>query len=339
MSTTRSHRWVIVLAAGDGTRLLSFTTHATGRPIPKQFYALRGRRSMLQEALDRAKRLVPHERIVTIVAAQHREWWETELSDFPPDNVVIQPQNRGTAAGVLLPLLLIHAKDPGAEVVIMPSDHFVDRNDLLSSAVEEALLESSKSGDRIVLLGVTPEEADPDYGWILPAGNRKTSASRRVTAFVEKPDSNAARDLMRRGALINAFLLAAGSRSLLRLYRRQPHLLKAFRSIVMERTTGTLDGAVLSRLYKGIQSLDFSRDLLQSASVEGLWVLPIPSCGWSDLGTPERVVECLGRSKGPSLEGFGPPAAVDLAEVAEPGAASSALAAFPWAVCEGGTSA
>ncbi|MBZ0112472.1 MAG: NTP transferase domain-containing protein [Thermoanaerobaculia bacterium] len=295
---TKAHRWVIVLAAGDGNRLRSFTSRATGKPTPKQFFALPGRRSMLQETLDRARRLVPHERIVVVVAAQHREWWETELQDLPPDNVVVQPQNRGTAAGVLLPLLVIDARDPKAEVVIMPSDHFVGRTDVFTSAIEEALVEAVGSKDRIVLLGVAPETDDPDYGWILPVGTPASGASTKVMAFVEKPDARSARELMRRGALVNAFLIAARSRALLRLYDPQPRLLETLRPIVAASVVGTSDAAALARSYESMENLDFSRDLLQLSPLDGLRVLPIPPCGWSDLGTPERLVACLDRSSG-----------------------------------------
>jgi len=31
------HLWVIVLAAGDGTRVAALTTDASGGPVPKQY--------------------------------------------------------------------------------------------------------------------------------------------------------------------------------------------------------------------------------------------------------------------------------------------------------------
>jgi hypothetical protein len=50
--------------------------------------------------------------------------------------------------------------------------------------------------------------------------------------------------------------------------------------------------ADVSELYASIAAVDFSRDLLQGA--EGLLrVLPVPACGWTDLGTPRRVLACL----------------------------------------------
>jgi alkanesulfonate monooxygenase SsuD/methylene tetrahydromethanopterin reductase-like flavin-dependent oxidoreductase (luciferase family) len=40
--------------------------------------------------------------------------------------------------------------------------------------------------------------------------------------------------------------------------------------------------------------LDFSRDILQGQE-STLRVLKVADCGWSDLGTPERVAEALAR--------------------------------------------
>jgi hypothetical protein len=41
-------------------------------------------------------------------------------------------------------------------------------------------------------------------------------------------------------------------------------------------------------LYQRMPELDFSRDLLEGRE-RALRVLEVPPCGWSDLGTPNRV--------------------------------------------------
>jgi mannose-1-phosphate guanylyltransferase len=54
------------------------------------------------------------------------------------------------------------------------------------------------------------------------------------------------------------------------------------------------DSMALAALYQGLPTVDFSHDVLErQASV--LRVVPVPNCGWSDLGTPERVAETLRR--------------------------------------------
>jgi mannose-1-phosphate guanylyltransferase len=190
--------------------------------------------------------------------------------------------------GILLPLLSIQTRDPEAVVVIMPSDHAVAREDRLTTALKRALAAISLSPDRIILLGVEPERPDPEYGWILPE-SQTGAGLRRVKAFFEKPSARKATKLIRRGALVNTLLVAAHSAALVELFQCQRKLLTT-----MRRLTSYADQAVLRQRYRHLPDLDFSRDVLERRP-QSLWVLPVAACGWSDLGTPERVFEHLGR--------------------------------------------
>src|SRR5690242_16689165 len=93
--------WAIVLAGGDGTRLRSLTMDEVGQSVPKQYCSLRGGPSLLNEALRRAEMITSLARVCTVVAQQHRRWWAQSLAGLPRDNVIAQPQNRGTANGML----------------------------------------------------------------------------------------------------------------------------------------------------------------------------------------------------------------------------------------------
>jgi len=46
--------------------------------------------------------------------------------------------------------------------------------------------------------------------------------------------------------------------------------------------------------YARLQVSDLSPDVLDR-STDSLRVLPVPPCGWSDLGTPERLARCTAR--------------------------------------------
>jgi mannose-1-phosphate guanylyltransferase len=101
----RQRTWGLVLAAGDGTRLATLTTDANGRSVPKQFCSLNGGRSLLEDAMHRARHIVPRDRLCAIVAADHRRYWQRTLWTLPSSNVIVQPRNRGTAHGILLAVL------------------------------------------------------------------------------------------------------------------------------------------------------------------------------------------------------------------------------------------
>jgi mannose-1-phosphate guanylyltransferase len=66
---------------------------------------LRGGRSLLREALQRAETIASPANRCIVVAPHHRHWWDAELAAEPESNVIVQPSNRGTANGILLPLL------------------------------------------------------------------------------------------------------------------------------------------------------------------------------------------------------------------------------------------
>jgi mannose-1-phosphate guanylyltransferase len=280
--------WVVILAAGEGNRVKDLTHDRRGRCAPKQYSVIDGRSTLLEATLERAKKIAPPERIVAVVARQHRRWWGTELTDLPARNIIVQPENRGTAAGVLLPVLWVTAHDPDARLVILPSDHGVASEAILHDAITGAAACAPGSDSELVLLGVKPVKPETDYGWIVP-GSAHSGRLRRVSCFHEKPDPAAASALIAEGGLLNSFIVAAGGRFLLdRFESALPQLWRRFQPTPCGDENGFWTDTELSRLYRSVPSLDFSKDLLERRT-DGLWVYPMPDCGWLDLGTPERL--------------------------------------------------
>jgi mannose-1-phosphate guanylyltransferase len=296
-----SHNWVVALAAGDGNRLRSVTTTGTGDAVPKQFCSLRGGPSLLLETLERAESVAAPERICVVVASQHRRWWRSMLSSTRSANVIVQPMNRGTANGILLPLLHIEARDPDARIVILPSDHYVRDEPILVTALESALGRLDNEAEEIILLGIHPERAEPDLGYIIP-GLADGPGFCRVVRFVEKPSELLAHHLVEAGGLWNAFILVARMGALLSLFAsRHPHMVATMRSAIGCDGGRADDKNTMFEIYRELPVTDFSRHLLSGAEAF-LRVFRVEQCGWSDLGTPERLVKTLR-----SLPGNTPP--------------------------------
>src|SRR5882672_10237347 len=131
--------FAIVLAGGDGTRLSGLTTTRAGVRVPKQFCSLAGGPTLLRQTVERAAALVPRAQILAVVSEGHRQWWRDELADLPPENVLVQPANRGTAAGILVGALAIARRAPGARLLVLPSDHYVGDEATLRGAFRTAL--------------------------------------------------------------------------------------------------------------------------------------------------------------------------------------------------------
>jgi mannose-1-phosphate guanylyltransferase len=281
----RLNTWALVLAGGAGSRLHGMTKNSHGVVVPKQFCSLQGGPSLLQEALQRAAAVAPMQRVCTVVAQQHRQWWSDMLSYLPEENVVVQPQNRGTAYGVLLPLVRIAERDPDATVVMLPADHYLSDEDVMIESLREAALHASLDRDSIYLLGVQPDEADPELGYILPA-IRSSDKPAGVLRFIEKPTLSRAKSLLAQGALWNSFIMAGTARALMQLFDgRYDAAIAAMRGA---------NSPALGSLYEGLRDVDFSRDVMQG-NESRLRVVTVPNCGWTDLGTPKRIGTTLER--------------------------------------------
>lgn len=286
-------QWAIILAAGEGKRLESFRVGETERPIPKQFRSLDGQGSMLEWTIQRAVALVPMERIVCIVAEEHRCWWQSQLHDLPATNIVVQPSNKGTAAGILLPLFTVLKRDRLASVLILPSDHFVDDEKELGGALREAYRLARVNDRKVVLIGIEAGADVADYGWILPRTAADAAVTNGVLAFSEKPDPVTARRLQGQGALVNSLIMAATGMALLKLFTEAvPALVSQFFCQWLADDGGL---SHTRQLYAELSPCDFSREVLERKP-ESLLVHPAPSsCGWIDLGTPARMSRFLDR--------------------------------------------
>jgi mannose-1-phosphate guanylyltransferase len=287
-------RWALVLAGGEGSRLQSLTTLASGLAVPKQFCSFGGGPSLLNDALKRASVIAPPERACAIVSEHHARWWQSLPMSLPSENLIVQPCNRGTAIGILLPLLQILHRDPGASLVVLPSDHYVRNEAVLANSLRTAMREVERRNERIVLLGLTPEDADPELGYIVPMGEGGPAA-REVGQFIEKPSAVSAKALIERGGLWNSFIFAARGQTLLRAFEaRCPDVVESLRHVISSGDGEATERANLAAVYERVPCLDFSRDVLET-SLRYLTVAAVPPCGWSDLGTPRRVAETFTR--------------------------------------------
>jgi len=277
-------KWVVLLAAGEGTRVRKLTSGPDGIEVPKQFYAWGGSESMLQWTLKRSAGVAPEERTVAVVAGHHKRWWKDQLAELPDRNILVQPRNRGTGAGILYPVLEILRRDPDATVAVMPTDHHVAHEPRLQAAISEAFEAVDRDRGRVVLVGIEPRHWENGYGWIVPSGPSK--GIQKVDTFVEKPDQVRGKGLMQAGALMNSFIFVGTARAIHGLYADTAPEVARRLGIWQQAVSRT--AARLESLYEAMPSCDFSREVLER-SCASLAVVRAHDCEWTDLGTPDRV--------------------------------------------------
>jgi mannose-1-phosphate guanylyltransferase len=291
MRSQQGNVWAVLLAGGDGQRLKS-ATNAQGVPTPTQYCSLNGGPSPLHLSLRRALAVSSRERIVAVVTEAHRTWWEREFVALPRTNIVVQPCNRGTGLGVLLPLLVIAKSDPEAGVICIPSDHYVEHEEVLAEAMRQVTSAGVLSSDKITMLGMSPNAPDSGFGYLSPAPD-SGFGMRPVLKFTEKPNEAMAAELIRAGSLWSSGIFAGRISRLVDLYSRvAPGLTFDLKRILEYWPDAFPYCAKLASLYARHPPLDFARDVLQKHP-DRLQFLAVPPCGWSDVGTPERLAKIL----------------------------------------------
>jgi mannose-1-phosphate guanylyltransferase len=267
----RTSLWAVVLAGGEGARL--------------------------GQTLDRVGLLVPPERTVVVTLHAHARYVERELGATRHPHVLSQPESRGTAAGILLAAQWIAARDLGATLVCVPSDHLVVEGAAFMEHLADLAAFAEREPRRIVLLGAPPTHPETEYGWIEPGdpvGQTAGGPVRAIRRFHEKPARELASALVRRGALWNTFVFAARVPVLLSAGRECAPALYDRLAALRAFAGGEHEPWARRQAYALAPTVDFSRAVLE-ACPQMLAVSELPGLTWCDLGSPERVVTTLTR--------------------------------------------
>ncbi len=299
--TDGSIRCGIILAAGEGNRLRPFVEKLRGCALPKQYVNFIGRRSMLEHTFCRAQKMIPADRLFTVVSESHLEHPAVtkQLSSLPTACVIQQPGNRDTGPGLLLPLAHLYKRYPDSTVVVFPSDHFILEEDLFMAYVDQACHIVEHNPAKIVLLGIQPSEAESEYGYIVPGEKLRgslPSGAHEVCRFIEKPGRDVARDLVSCGGLWNTLVMVFRAKTFFNAVSRiAPLLYASFERI--RRAVGTPSVAELVKeVYRHIHSVNLSKGLLEQLPLErpaALCVLPVRGIHWSDWGSAQRIFHVL----------------------------------------------
>jgi mannose-1-phosphate guanylyltransferase len=259
--------WSIVLggAHGAGRRPPIHSPDAPERADDSQ-------RSLLRRTLDRVRLAIAPQRTVVVTVKNQAGHLAEGLDGVPVRRVLVQPEDKGTAASILLPAHWIHWEDPDAIVTVFPSDRFVGDEPRLVKHVSDVVEVVRAQPGRLVLVGAPPTEPEPDYGWIEPGEIVSWSPAgdpiSRVQQFWENPSALAARACLEKGWLWNTSVLVARASLLLELGRQFLAQLNERLSLIFPFKDTELESWALRQAYGLSQKMNFSRAVLE----------PCPSC-------------------------------------------------------------
>src|SRR5215208_2061736 len=200
--TSASDRFVIIMAGGKGERFWPVSREKT----PKQLITLLGKKSFLQQAVERVLPVVPLKNIFIITNEAQAAEVRKQLPKLPRDNVVAEPVGRDTCAAVTLGAALVGARSTTGVMAVLPADHVIPEAKKFQQVLADAFDLASR-GRAIVTIGIKPNEPATGYGYIhvgeeLPSphgAKRYKTTFFRAERFVEKPNFEKALEYVNSG--------------------------------------------------------------------------------------------------------------------------------------------
>jgi len=272
----------IVLCGGTGTRLWPLSR----KSYPKQFAEVLGKESLFKAAARRfcgpgfaAPLMVTNDAFRFIVTEQ------LAACEIAPAGILIEPEGRNTAAAAAAAALWLESHDPGAMLLLVPSDHAIADPARFREVVHKGA--AAAADGQIVTFGIVPDRAETGFGW-LEAGAETHPGVQKLNRFIEKPDPDTAEALLKDPRnLWNAGVFLARADVLVAAFRTHaPEILEQV-SAAMQAATTDLG---FTRIDPGLWQ-DVAEDSIDYAIMEKADNISVArfDSHWSDLGSWESV--------------------------------------------------
>ncbi|WP_353643015.1 mannose-1-phosphate guanylyltransferase/mannose-6-phosphate isomerase [Mesorhizobium sp. WSM2239] len=213
----------VIMAGGSGSRLWPLSRQL----YPKQFHALTGERTLLQDTAIRLDGLGAESPLL-ICNEEHRFLAAEQMRLIGRENasILLEPVGRNTAPAIALAALFAtrHGDDP--ILLVLAADHFILDVDRFCESVKKAVPLAEQG--KLVTFGIVPNRNETGYGYIL-RGEELPDGGFVVGRFEEKPDRQTAEKYVKSGDYYwnSGMFMFRASRYLEELKRHRPEIFDA----------------------------------------------------------------------------------------------------------------
>ena len=278
------------MAGGTGVRFWPVSRAAK----PKQFLDVADTgKTFIQSTYERFLRVVPKENILIVTGDRYRDIVMEQLPDLAPENLLLEPYSRNTAPCIAYATYTLLKRDPQARMVVTPSDHMIDNEELFAETVRKAF-DYIEENDVLMTLGVVPTRPDTNYGYIQAYGGSdvyKNDKPMQVKTFTEKPDRDLAKVFISTGEFFwNAGIFLWKAETIRKKMEKYlPEVNALFKG--WENALGTsVEYEFIARAYTGCRNISIDYGVMEKT--DKAWMYPV-KFGWGDIGTWESLYNII----------------------------------------------
>lgn len=283
MATTPNHYFVI-FCGGTGPRLWpqSRANH------PKQFLTLIGKKSLIEQTLNRAKKVCPSKNIFIVSNQKYQEKLEKLIGKkIPLENFLYEPAKKNTAMAYIFAMSKIYQLDPTAIITTSASDQYITKSLKFKKSINYAFNLAAKM-EKIITIGIRPTWPNPSFGYIVP--QQKSDHYANISFFIEKPDSDTAEKLIKKNSFWNSDIHTFKINVMLEEFQKiHPEYYEFFEELVKNPNSKQIES-----IYNKSENLNIN----QAISEKSKNMLVIPAeFDWSDVGEWKSIYNQLDKDQ------------------------------------------
>ncbi|MBE9546751.1 MAG: mannose-1-phosphate guanylyltransferase [Proteobacteria bacterium] len=273
--------YAVIMAGGRGTRFWP----KSREKMPKHLLDIFGKKTIIQETVERIEPLIPAKNILIVTGASHSDEVIRQLPELPEENIIIEPVGRNTAPCIGLAAMYIKKMNPEGVMVVLPSDHYIPDEEVFRRTLAIAS-EMAQRGNYLLTIGIKPTGPETGYGYMEqgePVAAVMGEDVFQVRSFREKPDIEQAEAFLRDGGFFwnSGMFIWKASTILHEIEKLLPDLYEGLLKI--EAAIGTdREKDVIGKVYREIAPISVDYGVMEKS---GETLLVRGEFGWSDVGS------------------------------------------------------
>ncbi len=275
--------YAIILAGGIGSRFWPLSRTV----VPKQFLRIIGRKSLLELTLRRIQAIIPDKNIFIITNRLYLSQIKNQIRDLGilKENIILEPKPLNTLPAISLCARIINLKDNQANLLVLPSDHYIKDSINFKQVILKALDLSSKGF--LCLIGIKPDSPCSGYGYIKVGGGIGKNIF-YVKSFKEKPNLNETKRLFKnKGMFWNSGIFCFKSEVILREIKI--YLPRLYRQIIRIK-----ERQDIKNIWNKIKPISIDYGLLERSKNLAMVAAKFY---WRDLGSWDALCDILPKDK------------------------------------------